>query len=459
MGLLPQLPRQDFELLQACQTTPTNRCTCPQINTMTDLDFLSIAHHGDASPDFWADVVTKQDDHPKIRLVDCDGSVWPVDNEVLQLTLLSVSVETKKCCCTMQPSHVLCMILMDGSETVCKAYTDTSLGKHFDNVDDIKPGSTIIVKDYSILWLEPENGNNWNAVMLIKKLSHRGPPEEGKPRFETADDGEDYQLSDQVTSVHPLVVSTAGLGHVIFTTPSCLFDKKSNQRFVYNNFLTQSQMMQGYSVIDLETREGWKGVVKKKQATAAKKLWDREDDGIPGCGCQCLPYKFQKCVCTTLPVEDLDLEAVFLSITALMSEDQLVADTFEGLPASKKRWCLYHWYTLNVFSLFGSVEQQKLPACLENHVRCYFPEQNVRGDFASGDPYTGFKHSLGRDSYPLKSQIKKKARGADKAVEAALKTNLEATTKAHRAAIAAVLAHRRKVVQEETSDNECKTVE
>ena len=59
------------------------------------------------------------------------------------------------------------------------------------------------------------------------------------------------------------------------------------------------------------------------------------------------------------------------------------AGSFDEMQPNHKRWCLYWFYSVNIFNHKGN-KRQKLPNCFVERVRAMYPD-------AIGSCYTGFK--------------------------------------------------------------------
>jgi len=82
----------------------------------------------------------------------------------------------------------------------------------------------------------------------------------------------------------------------------------------------------------------------------------------------------------------LDRVNVFEDAVTQFDDNDRIADSFDELPPSKKRWCMCWWYSLNVFQVRGYCNQKRLPDCFVEMIRKQYP--NKKGDF-----FTGYKRS------------------------------------------------------------------
>lgn len=75
---------------------------------------------------------------------------------------------------------------------------------------------------------------------------------------------------------------------------------------------------------------------------------------------------FKRCVCNTIPVNEIELEDV--------SEDcYFVTKIVAKMQHNEKRCLLYWWYATNVYQIVGKGNRVKLPDCLIHAIRSRFP--------------------------------------------------------------------------------------
>ena len=71
---------------------------------------------------------------------------------------------------------------MDGSETVFKAVTNSGLATLIEDTP-ICGGCTLVVKDYTWIWMSSPNSVEWHAIMLIKNMGWNYPPHFNEESF------------------------------------------------------------------------------------------------------------------------------------------------------------------------------------------------------------------------------------------------------------------------------------
>jgi len=127
---------------------------------------LNVFHSGDASDDFFSErvMVTAglrlRKDRPAAIVHDVVPYVEELPKDHPTFTMISARTETRK----YGGSEVVIIkyVLMDGSETLVKAATDSSLAKYMISVD-IEVGSTIVVLDYYMVWMEGSHPLEWRS--------------------------------------------------------------------------------------------------------------------------------------------------------------------------------------------------------------------------------------------------------------------------------------------------------
>jgi len=192
-----------------------------------------------------------------------------------------------------------------------------------------------------------------------------------------------------VTTIHPVVFNGAKKNHIVFTGRECQFDPKGNRGLVYLHLATPKNVEEANFVLDPTNRIQWKSMCANSSTV-------EEEDGADDTAavvCQCLgKYQLTKCICETFPIASFDLDDLFRSTTAHLNDDQLLADTFDGLEASKKRWCFFRWYAINMLGATGAGNRAQPPSCVVAMVRAAFPEP-------PGGTYTGYKRRRAEENY------------------------------------------------------------
>jgi len=133
-----------------------------------------ILHAGDASDDYFCSLVILSNGHPPtlniqtetVDRVVCDG--YP--------TFIAVRARVDKRKYGASSVGVYRLVLMDGSNCLIKAATDSNLSGQLKNVE-IAVGSSIIVLDHLMLWVKCDTPLHWRSVMVIKKMNWRPPPD------------------------------------------------------------------------------------------------------------------------------------------------------------------------------------------------------------------------------------------------------------------------------------------
>lgn len=108
-----------------------------------------LSHNGNAAIDFLTEAILHRDDHPLPKYTVEDGTVEATGN-FPGFIVLRNRVETRNYCNDPRSAvEVHRFVLMDGSETVFKAVTNSSLAASLKD-HHIHPGSTLVVYDYHL---------------------------------------------------------------------------------------------------------------------------------------------------------------------------------------------------------------------------------------------------------------------------------------------------------------------
>lgn len=127
---------------------------------------------------------------------------------------------------------------------------------------------------------------------------------------------------------------------------------------------------------------------KKKQKLSPPDSAGLESENFdPDPRCDCITeFDYHQCVVTLYPLVKCDTEQLFSMARERVGDHNLVAASFEEMPASKQRWCYYWWYAVNIFHLKSKA--CKLPSCFVNEVRNKFGEEDGK--------FTGFRSAQDR---------------------------------------------------------------
>lgn len=369
---------------------------------MTD---IVVDHNGDASPDFVTDVVlyglmknVKYWDNGKIKndIPILFPRVVVVKNQV---DMRSYGIEPNL-------HAVMELFVMDGSETLIRAVTDTRLSKIVrESCQTLVPGSTLILKDFLILSMG-SLGSTIRKIIVIREMSWRVPPKHNlapvrsgltpspplqkrrpakKPKTPAAaKDHPEFKTTRLAwRALHKLEGDTLP---IVFTRP--VLDQP--EIYIWNKMMnaecTETDLHIGSWIVDPNSRKDWVEEFgpKKPGGIPGEINSDGSDDEVEyfdgnfPCNCQCsTEYDFTKCVLDACGVPSLDFEYLLT-----VGKERCVADghreifraaeTWDDLPNNSKRWCCYFWYNVNVFQLRGC-KSNEIPACVVSSIRGYFP--------------------------------------------------------------------------------------
>ncbi|CAB9526467.1 hypothetical protein SEMRO_1834_G300500.1 [Seminavis robusta] len=137
-----------------------------------------LKHHNDASPDWVTDMILRKEDDPPIKKFEEDGYMSiHADREPRLIVMDSWKIERSygRSSNTLKTT-VYEMVLMDGSETLIKAVTNSGLSLLLKNTGVIT-GSTLIIKDFVVLHHSTGNDCTFKKCLLLKNFSWKLPPD------------------------------------------------------------------------------------------------------------------------------------------------------------------------------------------------------------------------------------------------------------------------------------------
>jgi len=341
-----------------------------------------ILHAGDASDDYFCSLVMLCNGHPPtlniqtetVDRVVCDG--YP--------TFIAVKACVDQRKYGASSVGVYRFVLMDGSNCLIKAATDSNLSRYLKDVE-IAVGSSIIVLDHLMLWVKCDTPLRWRSVMVIKKMNFHPPPDKNEesvgflvPRGHTKIEQEMIERCD-------------GGGNVVFSTYAQSTVKEC----------PEGEIRLGKWIIGDELQFDWQYFCKR----CVEDNQERNDDSTVSsletpnqsskkeCEC-CTEFGFPSCILTEHPTSKLQKDDLFNAVKRKFLKDgETGVDSWRKLSSSHKRWCIYWWYAVNVFEI-GSCASP-LPACLVDHVRQRYPNEN------GSKAFTGFKTSAERAKHKL----------------------------------------------------------
>ena len=318
---------------------------------------------------------------------------WYVDGTVVRRTsrppsFILVAITGRRCLgYPGENSGVsLSLTLMDGCNSIFCATTSALVSPAIGNREPA-PGYTITVHNYDIVDLQDLNTAGWRFIMVVNSLSWIAPirmrPSDHGPKStpeklyraplpipdpwksvcisrEPLDLAEGQQLIS-FTERLPLN-GRSGLMHQLLKRTPCVIQLPS-----------QSNLRAGTWIADPISRYDWENY---------------KEDGVlsidPECQC-CWRYGMMTCVTKSFPINQLDTAAVISSNSHRpgASHHLVFQDTDWFMLSNKsKQWCLFWWYTVNVFQqcpnpLTVASDGTYLTACVTSHIRNEFPLSNI----------------------------------------------------------------------------------
>jgi hypothetical protein len=314
-----------------------------------------------------------------------------VRDDGLISTLISIRQE-KRCYGQAGTRNVYHLVLADGDFGLYKAVVNSGLSGKVE-YDMPKVGALMSLFDYQILkrrvspvaeipcgvvfvnrlkWVQPPKGE-----AILKMLQDCVTPATPtvEPDYRTF-----YVCSDYVDWVHE---------HCCFSPSSTTSTTLGNKRLSYFVAVTGKQLRRDDDLHDQYCVE--RGAKRLKampgEVIDVHDSTDSDDDSVASApSCKCVrSFGYAICINFCYPVSKVDTYELFAQVTDRIGEQSLDAATFDDLPMSKKRWCFYWWYAVNMFHLSKGCE--KLPDCFL---------AAVRKKYDDGKPHTGFKSKAQR---------------------------------------------------------------
>jgi len=288
-------------------------------------------------------------------------------------------------------------VLMDGSCCLIKAATDSMMSCEF--VDyEIEIGSSLVVMEHFMVWVQCESPLAWRSVMIIKKMKIRPPP--------TLDEQWDgVPVPKQISVVAQAMIDRCdGNGSMTFpiiVTHTC---KEGIGKENVNECIGKDVAC-GAWILGASYRSDWQSF-----CTCLFKVTSGNDDSTVSsidtesnsgrspvskheCSC-CTDFGFTSCVLVEHPVSKLQKENLFFCLCCrFFKHGDQAARGWRDLSGSHKRWCIYWWYAVNVFQIHSAA--MPLPSCFVDFVCNHYPNKN------GSKQYTGFKSTSERAKHHL----------------------------------------------------------
>ena len=349
----------------------------------------------DIAIDFVSDAVLYGEDYPSPKYVSVDGVVSPT---ILPARFLVISTRLETRRYFEEAAEMHSFVLMDGSDTVFKACTSSTLAATL-KYHRVQPGSTLTVHDYQLIRIRCSRDEVANMVMLINKMSWQAPP--NKP-----DKVRGVPRDSLVVFLRSLLEAVGSRGCVRFTVPY-----QNALRAGMNRACAAAQIPHGDWIIEPATRCDWQAFMKAKNWVQSKFCFVvknvrkirlsfclcvrttppagppdspgglstastvvPEDSGdVYYYGRDCCECVFRLglicCVAKSFPVLKLNFEDIFCYHATVVNCPY--ASRWGELTNSDKRRCLHWWYAVNICSMLS--EGGALPCCLTQAIEDAFP--------------------------------------------------------------------------------------
>ena len=355
------------------------------------MSLVRIDYYNEASPRFVEDSCLKDDNAVIIRSPDLHGNEV---GGVLQLTVIDKSLETKSYGKTKKLINVYKFKLMDGTFAAINAQLNTGLSSTMKH-NNMPLGSTIIVKKYTAIWGEiPEDQRSLSdGILLIHDFSWKPGPGNVDP------------LPSCCASIISIDYSTVYIDPEVFE----YMDESNHTAFLvaYKNeeddssvlkLMTANEIKQGLFIPCIKDRMDFIGMRAKRDfletvdEVYSSSSDEEDEDGfrVPK-PCRCRrQYGLAECVTVQYPLTEAheDRNAIFDTAMNRLEEEDILAEDFDSLHPAKQRWCMYWWYSVNLFQFKGG-DAKKLPPCFVDACRLKYP--NPKGEF-----FTGFRCTADR---------------------------------------------------------------
>jgi len=375
---------------------------------------LVMDHNNDASPDFVTDVVLYGNDHPVAKIWENGALVETKYPEAPCFIVLRWKKESRCYGKTKNPVVIYSMVLMDGSETVFKAVTNSGLSVLMEK-HDLCVGCTVVVREYEWIWMSSPSAVEFHGVMFIKNMGWNYPPEfslesfppvmlsPARPRKKVKPDPKDtivrnscYPRNIRMYQEVLNVCEKSAQLQFTYVMPHCppkyRYDLPTSYPAPYQHYVSGDWIQCQPTQCDWV--EWMTKLMPKDKVTDHWRLptigpaddSSEEEDDVR---CDCVfkfEWKLRDCIVETMPPEKIDSVELFWTVKNRYTHIEM-ADNFADLEPKHKRWCFYWYYAVNIFQVKS--DAVPLPSCLIQAIRKLFPNSGK-------ERYTGFKSSLER---------------------------------------------------------------
>lgn len=339
------------QILRSKKRITKHKITTPQHATKME-EYFTFTTRKDASFDFITDLILQK----------LEGSCEPSDHGYKnpKLTILTAHLGPKIHEYESVQFDVCQLQLIDGSNTIIKAVTDTSLSDN-PSLKNLVRGATISITDFSVIWLNSDDKLEWRAMILIRDFTVDAPGIHDEQMIVS-------HASINTNNVESRIVFGCRFENIVEYDPDRkekLVDDCSIFAFDNGAWIAGNAIGKKWMEMVAKTQE-----LIKNQGTM---------NGIGACDCQ-TRFGLDHCVLIQLPIEEIDEDALFTCCekrSKMYSNDdydELGYEEWSDLPPQSRRWGYNWWYATNVFHT--NKKRIELPDCLTSKLQSSFPNSH-----------------------------------------------------------------------------------
>ena len=351
------------------------------------MSLLRCCYYLDASQGFLEDSVLKGEEDVVIRSAN---AVHPREiGGSLRLTVLHHMTSTVWYKSLSNAITVHKLVVMDGAMGIFRAQLNTS----YSGMEScsFEAGGTITVGSWDWIWCDNSDKLDCKAliraILLINYFNWKAPP---KP--------EDCSIGKNAVGIY---VSWDAIDYIqehSYVGWMACFNRDLVPRPFYKLY-TKQQLREGCFIKHVKARS----LFLSKTTSEDECEYDEEDDEClyPPTVCQCKQMcGIAVCICVQFPISTIHYsrEIIFDEASERLYDGDSVAYSFNDLTPSKKRWCMFWWYSVNIFQVLGYLDRKRLPGCVVDMVRRKYP--NKKRDF-----FTGYKRAEEEHVRATKSRL------------------------------------------------------
>ena len=347
----------------------------------------------DGSLDFWTESAILDPDNftgIPIKYWDKDDCLQTIPGiiQTPRLVLVTVKEAHRMYPGYSRPAVVCDLQLMDGSECVGRAFTNTCLSRRFMQYD-LQRGSTLLITDFSVLSFGPSG--RFEKCMIINDCGWKYPPRWDEPDVRPLFD---FFVNEDVTAsinAKQETLSTRFFYKAINKNRrdfGILFTKKVTHQPEEYRWDTHAQVeckgvdfYRGDWIQDHLTCEKWRTTIRRLANEPPRQGCSSFVENRPPFGCPCVhEYSFHKCIVkmhNLLHVNKIDHLTCLHDHLPLEHPIQKCT-VFDDLTNLQKRYFFCSYYATNVFQILKE-DTFELPWCLQHHIEILFPLEQDDG--------------------------------------------------------------------------------